>query len=69
MTAQRIVPSFVDDARGADADAEDRLVRAGEDLVDQVVDERRRPRRRPRRRGRVLIALADLAAQVERGPR
>ena len=28
----------VDDARGPDADTEDRLVRAGEDLVDQVVD-------------------------------
>ena len=31
--------AFVDDARGADPDAEDRLVRAGQDLVDEVVDQ------------------------------
>ena len=67
LTAQRIVPSVVDDARRADTDAEDRLVRAGQDLVDQVVDEVE---------GRVAVGAvevarrpaADLAAQVERAP-
>ena len=42
----------VDDARRADADAEDRLVRAGEDLVDQVVDELEGRVAVARRRGR-----------------
>ena len=66
LTAQRIVPSFVDDARRADADAEDRLVRAGQDLVDQVVDQGEG--------GVAVLAVevladpfADLAAEVEKG--
>ena len=39
LTAQRIVPSVGDDARRADTDAEDRLVRAGQQVVDQIVDD------------------------------
>ena len=70
LTAQRIVPSVVDDARRADADAEDRLVRAARassSIRSWTSVERRVAV--ARRRGRVRRSPAQLAAEVDEGRR